>query len=115
MKRNMDLIREILFALEKDDNLQQIIDQYDKNAVNEHIWMMGDAGLITHQEFFPEGGGALNIKMRLTWQGHEFIDAARKQTLWEKAKEITVNKTGALSYEILKTVLVSLAKEMVSS
>jgi hypothetical protein len=25
--------------------------------------------------------------LRLTWQGHDFLDAARNDTIWSKAKE----------------------------
>jgi Hypothetical protein (DUF2513) len=39
---------------------------------------------------------------RLTWQAHESLDAARNDTIWSRAKDIALEKTGALSLEALK-------------
>jgi hypothetical protein len=48
---------------------------------------------------------------RLTWEGHEFLDAARKDSLWQKAKALVLEKTGGASLELIKDVLMKLARE----
>jgi hypothetical protein len=48
---------------------------------------------------------------RLTWQGHDFLDAARSDTLWENAKKLTLEQTGGLSLDLLKAALLSLGKQ----
>lgn len=37
------------------------------------------------------------IVTRLTYAGHEFLDAARKDKLWRKAKETLLHNAGALA------------------
>jgi hypothetical protein len=48
---------------------------------------------------------------RLTWPGHEFLDAARKPSHWQKAKTIVMEKSGGLSFEMLKQVLFQMIRE----
>ena len=55
----------------------------------------------THRNYMLKG---------LTWQGHEFLAVARKDTLWERAKGQVLEKTGYLSIDLLKTVLLGLGK-----
>jgi len=47
----------------------------------------------------------------LTWEGHNFLDAAREESRWKKAMTVIKDKAGTVSFEIVKQVLVSMAKE----
>jgi hypothetical protein len=49
----------------------------------------------------------------LTWQGHEFLDAARNDTIWRKATGKLVAVTGGTSLEVLKELLIAGAKQAV--
>lgn len=51
---------------------------------------------------------------RLTWLGHEFLDAARDDGRWEKAKS-AISKVGGWSFEVVKHILVELAKDAIKS
>lgn len=46
----------------------------------------------------------------LTWDGHEFLEAARDDSLWEKAKRLVLEKTGTLTFEALKLALMEAMK-----
>ena len=50
---------------------------------------------------------------RLTWAGHEFLEASRDDTRWEKAKEEVTGKVGGMVFEILKQVLIETARTSV--
>jgi hypothetical protein len=50
---------------------------------------------------------------RLTYAGHEFVETARKDTLWQKAKSTVLERTGGLSLDVLKAVLVKFATDSV--
>lgn len=114
MKRDLELIKAILLRFEEDGNLE--IPEFSKAQVKYHLALLQDAGLITNEEFYdPDFGPAVLSRTRITWAGHEFLDASRSPTLWEKAKRITLEKTGALTFEVLKTVLIQVAKEAVSN
>jgi len=68
------------------------------------------AGLVAAIDMSTTGGidwGAT----RLTWEGHQFLTAARSDTLWEKAKKLTLEKTGGLAFEFLKTALMKVGTD----
>ena len=48
---------------------------------------------------------------RMTWEGHDFLDIARKDSIWEQAKEQCLETTGGLSIELLKECLLQTAKQ----
>lgn len=111
MKRDMDLIRAILIAIEDDESTAPkrfSLEDVPQDKVDYHVNLLVEAGLVrapvTTIHFgapYPES---------LTWAGHEFLDAARNDTLWEKAKKLTLEKTGALGFEVLKEALIAVGK-----
>ena len=114
MKRDIELIKAILLRFEEDGDLE--IPEFTKAQVKYHLALLQDAGLITYEQFYDTDiSPAVLSRTRISWAGHEFLDASRSLTLWEKAKNITLEKTGALTFEVLKTVLIQLAKEAVSN
>ncbi len=108
MKRNMDFIRSILIALEEvesGDKMKKL--SVDEEIFSYHIKLLSQAGLIEahrdsgdYHKWFP---------VSLTWDGHEFIEAARDDTTWKKVKSQLIEKTGGLSFEVLKGILIKLA------
>ena len=78
MKRDLDLIRHILLEIEKEpytgDILQLDIEGYTPEQINYHILLLADAGLIEVMEASYLGRRAF-APIRLTWEGHEFLEA----------------------------------------
>ena len=115
MKRDMELVRTILLAVEENGPprgfFQLELRGYDPETVSHHVLLFGDAGLLeihdrklrNHFEVMPK---------RLTWAGHEFLDAARNDTIWNKAKELVKEKGGAVPFEVLKDLLLKLASSV---
>jgi hypothetical protein len=118
MKRDMDLCRRILLEVDANPGavgqvpLQLDIEGRDPQEVSYHVLLLNDAGLIearnmsnlTSFDWRPE---------RLTYAGHEFIDKSRKDSVWQKAKGVVLEKTGGLSLDVLKAVLAKLATDAV--
>lgn len=114
MQRDIDLIREILLEVEKKDAptgwIDIEIDDYSKEQVSYHVKLLAEAGyleakdLTTKYEFDWK-------PVNLTWEGHDFLDAARDNTIWNKAKKNLGNKIVSTSFEVLKSLLVSLSKQ----
>ena len=48
---------------------------------------------------------------RLTWEGHDFLDAARNGDTWHKAKDTLFKKGLSVSFDVLKAYLISEAKQ----
>jgi hypothetical protein len=69
-----------------------------------------EAGLIDGETINDSVGfPATTIAIKLTWAGHELLDAARNQTIWNKA-EARIKKSGV---EVTISVLQDLLKELV--
>jgi hypothetical protein len=114
MKRDIDLIKAILLGLEESDSVGEV-PGYSGEQIGYHIALLEDAGLITRELHHNAAiSAAMLARTRMTWAGHEFLDASRNKSIWEKAKKITLEKTGALTFEVLKSVLIQLGKEAVS-
>ena len=112
MKRDMDLVRKILLYLEENaDPHDWIFDlkigDYSDKEISYHIKIMAQEGLIEASER-PRSDLDYDqwIPHSLTWAGHEFLDASRDDSRWEKVKRLVADKTGSLSFEVLKAGLV---------
>ena len=98
MKRDMDLIRDLLLGIEQDerldgtifiapdesDNLGVIgITNHSAEEVAYHLMMLMEAGLIKGNSTMEQ----MPAVSRLTWEGHEFLDNIKDQSIWGKTKE----------------------------
>lgn len=105
MKRDMDLCREILLEIEGYEGapgmLELSSEKGSEDYISYHVKLLYEAGLIEAMD----ASGMNSFKwypVSLTWQGHEFLDAARDETRWNKAKSKVVSATGGLAFEFLK-------------
>lgn len=110
MKRDMDLIRKILLQIEDDGDVSSI-EGYEEPVILKHLELLEEAGLINASFKGADQTRIVSAHVeRLTWSGHEFLDAARSDTLWNKAKGIIEKKAESVSFAILQSLLVQLAK-----
>ena len=112
MKRDMDLIRKILLRIEAHPkpfswDVPLDIPDYPENEVYYHVKLLEKAGLIeAHIKVALNGSVGYCMVNSLTWEGHEFLEASRDDSRWEKVKRLVLEKTGSLSFEVLKACLV---------
>ncbi|MGZ8158118.1 MAG: DUF2513 domain-containing protein [Methylobacter sp.] len=114
MKRNWDTIREILLraeALESGTTLR--LSDFDENRSDEiayHVQLLKEAELIQVSILEYLGGAGIHFDLeRLTWSGHELLDAIRSETIWDKTKTTITNKGVAMTFELIKSVAIGLA------
>jgi hypothetical protein len=83
------------------------VDGFDEATVARHVEMMEEAGLIEADILtLPEHSGAVRAKvLRITWDGYDFLDAARSDTVWNKVKGELHEKGISASFELLKAML----------
>ncbi|MCI4569499.1 DUF2513 domain-containing protein [Lysobacter sp. CFH 32150] len=114
MKRDLELVRELLLHLESRPNDAPAIPQMDGHAeleINYHLILLFEAGLIRAEPQLSQTGRVIRVlPFSLTWQGHEFLDTARDKTAWNTAKKQVTSKTGTVSFELLKALLIAYAK-----
>jgi len=116
MKRDMDLIRKILLKIEDipypNISNEFTIQDYHEDQISYHVMLLNEAGLIEAIDFSSHDGLSW-IPTRLTWEGHEFIEASRDESRWEKAINIVKEKGGGLVFDVLKGVLIQLMTKAV--
>jgi hypothetical protein len=119
MKRDIDLIRKILFEIEQnesDNDIQNLqINTYSDVEITYHVYLLKKGGLIDATVLF--GGGTVkptgySIRL-LTWEGHDFLDACRDEGVWIKAKKKLKSLGGEVPFEVFKTVLIEIMKKQV--
>ena len=117
MKRDLDLIRLILLELEKrnpilpDPNIE--LENYNFDTIQFHVKLLIEQNLI-EGSFRKHANGKIQcFPIALTWQGYDFLDAARDNIVWNKAKNTVVEKTQSVSFEVFKALLIQIAKDMI--
>ena len=118
MKRDMDLIRKLLLYFEQKTDMEleynTKIPGYDETTINYHLVLLAQAELIDYEcARSPDNSSRLTIvkAVGLTWQGQEFLDTARNETIWKKTKSKISEVSGGLSLELLKSLLLFQAKQ----
>jgi hypothetical protein len=118
VKRDMDLIRNILIMLEDAPfdggplRIARKMSDHPPNQVSYHVMLLRDAGLIYALDFSPDESTDWR-PVCLTWAGHEFLEAAKDDTRWNRAKNHVKEKGGPMVFDILRSLLVSYAKQAV--
>ena len=78
--------------------------------VNEHVELLIEAGLIKGK-LIKAMSGVIGMAIHgLSWEGHDFIQAAEKDAIWKRSLEIVKDKGGAITFDLLKELLKSVAK-----
>ena len=91
MKRDMDIIRQILLNVEDDKypyGGRVHFDTVPDDVCAHHVALIFDAGLAEGRLIKTDAHGIVGASVdRLTSTGHDFCDAIRQDTIWNKAKE----------------------------
>ena len=115
MKRDMDLCRKILLTIEAHTQNKEIygfyVDGYDRDVVKYHCDLLKQAGFITKSSKDILGEVIVG---ELTWEGQDFLDKIREDTVWNKIKEVITQKGVTLTFEIIKSVAPSIISSMVT-
>lgn len=120
MKRDMDLVRTILLALADSDeplwSTDLVTDEHSRDVIGYHFLILDEAGLIM-ANVKPAGDDPYYIAVasRLTWEGNDFLDAVRDESIWKRVRSTIGKITGGASFEVFKTVASSLALDAIKS
>lgn len=114
MKRDMDLIRKILFYIE--DNYQPgkpihiEIDGYDLNTTAEHCLLLYQDKLISYYAPYYGDGSILFIPTtNLTNKGYRYLDSIRDECVWEETKKEVKKKKLPQTIEMIGTIAARIA------
>lgn len=139
MKRDWDLFREQLLAIEEDRDLRETVLRDvavtpiwgDKQSEAEfaeaskkhfqlearifgHLEMLVDNGYVEGLEI-ARSGNTFHYSLwhpRLTMAGHDLLDTMRSQPLWEKVKSTAKSKSLELTFDTIKSMTAFALKSM---
>lgn len=106
MKRDMDLIRDILLQIEKQDiNMSQYepiaVEGHTPMEVMQHVKLMEQRGLVKDCLY----DFACNTCVRtITWEGYDYLELIRQDTIWSKIKKTIAEKGLAITVGTIKTI-----------
>lgn len=106
MKRNWDIIRKILIKIEESPTEYSEIESnsiegVDSETAAYHMRLMIESGLVIGSCRNSIAAPRCYIS-RLTWDGHEFLDKIKRDTIWNKVKEQSMQRGIELSMEVIK-------------
>lgn len=114
LKRDLELIRKIVLAIEESPSgfaPKLVFAGYSDAQIGYHEYLLINAGYATGPETTNMGSEGPEAMIRsLTWAGHEFADAARDDSRWNRALGMVKDKTGTITLELLKQLLSTLMK-----
>lgn len=115
MKRDMDLVRELLLKLEAeplDGNLWRLepdalgIADHSLDEIAYHLVLLIDGGLLDGER--EQSGGF--VARKLTWAGYDFLDSVRDAKVWRTTKD-RMKAAGGFTIEILAAVAKKVVEE----
>lgn len=107
MRRDWDLIREVLLELEQlsGSGLEDIhydpVNESDNPAKDEQALILWKAGFIEGINDSTLSGNAV-IAQGLTWAGHDLLATIQSKPIWERIKSTAQDKGIELSFDAVK-------------
>lgn len=117
MKRDLSLIRDLLLAIEEADKPPSSVELcYEKNEPDTevaiyHLRLMQDAGLVTCLSSNPLSGDWYCEDLKMTWEGHDYIDAVRDPEVWKRTKT-GAGAVGGMALGAVKDMATAYAKHI---
>lgn len=121
MKRDMDMVRDLLLRIEAGKTVFQILDPESASAIgiepdepmtreeadklSLHLELLANAGFIGVERL---SGGYWQVS-DISWPGHDFIDSVRDPKIWQATKD-AATKAGGFSVDLLKGLAKGLVK-----
>ena len=117
MKRDMDLIREILLQVKARPTAQSIdlveLPGHEQEEISYHVKLLADAGYLEAHDLRTMGPDGFRFApSALTNEGHDFLDAARSNTVWESTKAKLLEIGGSAPLDVFRGILTTTIKEV---
>ncbi|MBG9389338.1 DUF2513 domain-containing protein [Caenimonas aquaedulcis] len=106
MKRDWDVIRDVLAEVEEHDigdpeSLEYEVSPDEFSIKAQHAILLWKSGFLTGFDATDLSREAL-LNPALTWEGHELLDTLRSKPIWDEVKKTAKTKGIELSFEAVK-------------
>lgn len=115
MRRDLDLVRDILVLVERADRpvdaIALDVPGHTTSEVAYHVRLLAGAGLVDvlADKRDANGSSVLLVVGGLTWDGCDYLDALRDPGIWAKAKRAISAATTSATFGTVKAVCVEVA------
>lgn len=118
MKRDMDLVRDLLLITEEaessfDPRCNYGLEKYSETLIVYHVELLESQGLIDCQVAHAMGGVCTVCEIQaLTWDGADYLDAIRDLGVWGKTKKVIKDTVKSTTMKAIKEIAVMVAVNM---
>ena len=113
-KRDLDLIREILFQLERGELDKLNLEASHNKKIANHFRILIEAGMMHGEANMLGGGRFLIVAGPLTWNGYELLDSIRPAEVYDKI-QAGAKRVGAWGLPIIQNLAVEFLKSMITA
>jgi hypothetical protein len=115
LKRDLELIRKMVLAIEDSPSgfaPDLNFDGYSDAQVGYHAYLLVDAGLARGSDTTTMGSdGPSALISSLTWEGHEFAEAARGTTRDGRRRLVSSSRRGgSVTLDVMRQLLISIMR-----
>ncbi|MFV1883297.1 MAG: DUF2513 domain-containing protein [Balneola sp.] len=115
MKRDFALIKEILLQTEANPKpnswIRISLKDFSEDQISYNTKLLHEAGLV--EAIDQSGFGTfLWTPVSLTWEGHDFLDNAKNETVWKRTLALVKDKSGSISFNIFQNLLQNQATKL---
>lgn len=104
MKRDWEIIRQVLIAVE-DDSFNKYLENSEQisNVVQNTVLLL-EAGFLkgSYEYLFADDRDKTLDIDGLTWEGHDLLDTIRSKPVWENIKTSALDKGLELTFDVVK-------------
>lgn len=121
MKRDLDLVRNILVTAEKSDgpvDAGTLLNCCsDLRVIAFHVELMRENGLIRADvEYDGLADAPMDVTVDgITWDGYDYLDAIRSDKVWRKANDAISSSVGDTSLSVVKETCTMVATELIKT
>ncbi|HUU97323.1 MAG TPA: DUF2513 domain-containing protein [Phycisphaerae bacterium] len=108
MKRDLELVRKLLIFFEDKPDGAHVevppIEGYSELQIKYHLVLMHEAAFLRCERILSSTDPQrviYVIPFELTWQGHEFLQSVKDDTLWRKLNDRVVKASASWTFGIL--------------
>jgi hypothetical protein len=119
MRLNADCVRDVMLFLEENLELVSFLEcsnieiNYTSNDVTYTCAKLIEAGYLIGNTTVDLSGHMKVVINSITWNGHQFLDNVRSNTVWNKTKETAI-KLGSVSVSFLSNIAAQIIANVIS-
>ena len=118
MTRDLNLIRQLAIHIEQApgplDSTTIDIEGYSSEQVGYHCALIAEAGLVDFENLGKMDMRFMSVMIyRLSWAGHDFLDAARDDKTWNKVTKQIKERATSVAFDVVLEFLKSAGRSVI--